>query len=244
MVIGDHSNGGDRSGETGQAGTMRALALSMTLLASPAMASDCTLALVLAADTSSSIDAEEYAAQMDGLAMAFRTQVLRDALLGKPGIHVRASVVHWSGYRHQEQVVPWTALTGPDEIDGFAAQIEAVPRLVDDQATALGKGLEFSARVLAGQPCDRHIIDLTGDGVNNYGIGPEYFDKRGDFDGITINGLVIRGATPDPEPYFRAEVARGPGAFVMAVGGYAGYAEAILEKLLREISPRYTEIAR
>jgi hypothetical protein len=76
--------------------------------------------------------------------------------------------------------------------------------------------------------------------VNNFGIGPHYFAERGDFDGITINGLAIRGALPDPEPYFREHVARGPGAFVMVAGGYGEYAEAILEKLLREISPRYT----
>jgi len=223
---------------------MRAListsALSLALLAPPAAASDCTLALVLAADTSSSIDAEEYAAQMEGLADAFRAPILREALLGNPDIHIRATVVHWSGYRHQEQVVPWTALTGPAEIDGFAARIAAVPRRHDDQATSLGKGLEFSARLLRGQPCDRHLIDVTGDGINNHGIGPDYFARRGDFAGITINGLVIRGATPDPEPHFRADVARGPGAFVIAVGGYAEYADAILEKLLREISPRYT----
>ena len=222
---------------------MRGPVIFLLLLVAPlrsADASDCALALVLATDTSSSINAEEYAAQMDGLAGAFRTDVLREALLGTEGIHIEATVVHWSGYRHQEQVVPWTALTDAGAIDSFAERIEAVPRAADDQATSLGKGLEFSARLLAGRACDRHIIDLTGDGVNNYGIGPQYFAERGDFDGITINGLVIKGALPDPEPYFREEVARGPGAFVMAVGSYDDYAEAILEKLLREISVRYT----
>ncbi len=219
---------------------MRAVALALTLLAPPAAASDCTLALVLATDVSSSIDAAEYAAQMTGMADAFRTPVLRAALLSNPRVHVRATVVHWSGYRHQEQVVPWTALTGPGAVDAFADRIEAVPRRHDDKATALGKGLEFSARLLRGQPCDRHVIDLTGDGENNIGIGPHYFAERGDFDGITINGLAIRGAVPDPEPYFRAEVMRGPGAFVLAARDHAEYADAILRKLLREIAPRYT----
>ena len=218
---------------------MRILAFLLILLATPARASECVLALVLSSDTSSSIDADEYAAQMDGLAGAFRTRLLTDALLGNTGIHVEATVVHWSGYDHQEQVVPWTALTSARAVEAFAQKIEAVPRRHDDQPTALGKGLEFSARLLQDRRCGRHLIDLTGDGINNYGIGPDYFDERGDFAGITINGLVIRGATPDPEPYFREQVARGPGAFVMAVDGYAEYAEAILEKLLREVAPRY-----
>ncbi len=220
---------------------MRALLFLLALLApATARAGECALALVLATDTSSSINAEEYAAQMQGLADAFRADVLREALLGTDGVHIEATVVHWSGYRHQEQVVPWTALTRLEIIDQFANQIEAVPRALDDQATSLGKGLEFSARILRGRACDRQIIDLTGDGVNNVGIGPHYFAERGDFDGITINGLVIKGAMPDPEPYFHEHVARGPGAFVMVAGSYKEYAEAILEKLLREISPRYT----
>jgi hypothetical protein len=219
---------------------MRALALLFILLTAPARASGCGLALVLATDTSSSIDAGEYAAQMDGLADAFRTPILRDALLSNPSVHVSATVVHWSGYRHQEQVVGWTDLTSRDAVEGFARAIRAVPRRHADQATALGKGLEFSARLLRGVRCEREMIDLTGDGINNDGVGPYYFAERGDFGGITINGLAIRGATPDPAPWFREHVARGPGAFVMAVDGYAEYAEAILEKLLREVAPRYT----
>ena len=219
---------------------MRCLVPLLAMLATPVQASTCVLALVLATDTSSSIDAEEYAMQMDGLAEAFRTDVLREALLGTKGVHVRATVVHWSGYKHQEQVVPWTALTSLGVIEAFADRIEAVPRRHGDRPTALAKGLEFSARLLEGQPCERRVIDLTGDGINNHGIGPAYFAERGDFDGLIINGLVVKGAVPDPEPYFRKEVARGPGAFVMVAGNYEEYAEAILEKLLREIAPRYT----
>ena len=219
---------------------MRILPVIAALFTAPARASECALALVLATDTSSSIDAAEYAMQMDGLADAFRTDILREALLGTPGVHVKATVVHWSGYKHQEQVVPWTALTSDIAVEGFANRIEAVPRRHGDRPTALAKGLEFSARLLKGQRCDRHVIDLTGDGINNHGIGPHYFAERGDFDGLVINALVVRGAVPDPEPYFRREVARGPGAFVMVAGSYDEYAEAILEKLLREIAPRYT----
>jgi len=224
---------------------MRALlALSIALLTAlpvaPAQAGGCALALVLATDVSSSIDAREYAAQQDGLADAFRAPALREALLGSGDVHVRVTLVHWSGYRHQEQVVPWTALTDAGAVDGFAARVRAAPRRHDDKATALGKGLEFSARLLRGQPCDRHIIDLSGDGINNIGIGPHYFAERGDFDGITINGLAIRGAMPDPLPYFREHVARGPGSFVVAAEGYGDYARTILRKLLREIALRYT----
>jgi len=89
-------------------------------------------------------------------------------------------------------------------------------------------------------PCARRVIDLSGDGITNWSVEPSYFAERGVFDGITINGLVIKGATPDPEEYFRENVARGPGAFVIVAEDYEAYPEAILEKLLREIVPQYS----
>ncbi len=210
--------------------------LSLTV---PAFAG-CRLALVLATDVSSSIDGDEYRLQMDGIARAFRTPLLRDAMLAVPGAHVTVTVVHWSGYKHQEQVVPWTVLSDEAAIAGFADATAAAPRRFDDRPTAVAKGLQFSAELLKDAPCDRKIIDLTGDGVSNIGIEPIYFARRGLFDGLVINGLAIRGAEPDPEPYYRENVARGAGSFVMAIEDYRDYPAAILQKLLREIAVQYT----
>lgn len=200
----------------------------------------CGLALVLSADVSSSIDAGEYALQMKGLARAFRTRELRQALIGLSNDPVVATVVQWSGYKHQTQDVPWTRLDSEDAIAQFAKAISKIPRGARNQPTALAKGLEFSAKLLHDMPCTRRVIDLSGDGITNWAVEPSYFAERGVFDGMTINGLVIKGAKPDPEEYYRENVARGPGAFVMVAEDYAAYPEAILEKLLREIVPQYS----
>lgn len=205
--------------------------------------SRCGLALVLSVDVSSSIDAGEYYLQTRGLARAFRRSILRDALLGLKREPVVATVVQWSGYHHQEQVVPWTRLDTPGAIESFAKRIIAVPRGARDQPTALAKGLQFAANLLTPMPCTRLVIDVSGDGVNNWGVEPSYFAERGVFDGMTINGLVIKGASPDPEPYYRDHVIRGPGAFVMIAEDYEAYPEAILEKLLREIVPQVSSIS-
>jgi len=206
----------------------------------PAQAQSCGLALVLSTDVSSSIDAEEFSLQMKGIAQAFRNPVLRDALLGQSNDPVVATVVQWSGYQHQTQDVPWTRLDTENAIAGFASATADIPRGAQDQPTALGKGLEFSAKLLHAMPCTRRVIDLSGDGITNWAVEPSYFAERGVFDGITINGLVIKGATPDPEAYYRENVARGPGAFVIVAETYDAYPEAILEKLLREIVPQYS----
>ena len=204
-------------------------------LAMPAKAhAECALALVLALDVSSSIDEGEYRLQQTGLADAFASAVLRDALLGRPA-YVSATVVHWSGFDHQDQVVPWTDLRNMADLDRFVAAIRAVPRGRDDQPTALAKGLQFAAMLLDGRRCARHVIDISGDGVSNWGVPPAYFADQGLFDGITINGLVIKGADPDPEPFYRQQVQRGDFAFVVVADSYADYPRAILRKLLREI---------
>lgn len=217
---------------------LAAVAASLMSLPSAAQTKPCGLALVISVDVSSSIDAGEYYLQMNGVARAFRSKRLREALLGMANAPVVATVVQWSGYDHQTQDVPWTRLDSDKAIRGFARAIANIPRGARNQPTALAKGLEYSANLLREMPCKRQVIDVSGDGVTNWGVEPSYFAERGVFDGMTINGLVIKGATPDPEPYYRNSVVRGPGAFVIVADDYEAYPEAILEKLLREIIPQ------
>jgi hypothetical protein len=54
--------------------------------------------------------------------------------------------------------------------------------------------------------------------------------------GIRINGLPILAVEPDLDVYFRENVIGGPGAFIIPVKSYDAFAEAILRKLVAEIS--------
>jgi hypothetical protein len=54
--------------------------------------------------------------------------------------------------------------------------------------------------------------------------------------GIRINGLPILAVEPDLDQYFRQSVIGGPGAFIIPVKNYDAFAEAILRKLVAEIS--------
>ncbi len=83
--------------------------------------------------------------------------------------------------------------------------------------------------------CARQVIDISGDGENNDGVGPDYFRAQGKLDGITINGLVVQGAFPDPAPYYRDYVIQGPGAFLALARHFDDYPSVIIGKLLREI---------
>ena len=216
-------------------------ALLLGLAPAGAVALDCAAALALGLDMSSSVDARENALQMSGIAAAFRDPAVMDAILYPPGSGVLASAYAWSGFQHQEMLVDWTWLGDEAAILAFADRIERAPRRYDHWPTAVGRALSFGAALHARAPipCARRIIDLSGDGANNDGLDPDWFRERGDFEGLTINGLVIEGADPDPVRYYRAQVLHGPGAFLEIAAGYEDYRRAILQKLLRELQPPF-----
>ncbi len=215
-----------------------ALAAAMVLALQPGTgrAAGCKLALVLALDISSSVNQREYNIQLQGLARAFRTPEVIEAILTPPGAAIAALVYEWSGYNQQDVVIPWTMLDSEAAILDFSATLAAHRRPYTDLTTSLGKAVEYGAMMFArAPPCGRRVIDISGDGENNDGVGPEYFRAQGKLEGITINGLVVQGAYPDPVPYYRDHVIQGPGAFVALARDYDDYPPVMIGKLLREI---------
>ncbi len=76
-----------------------ALAAAMVLAIQPGTgrAAGCKLALVLALDISSSVNQREYKIQLQGLARAFRTPEVIEAILTPQGAAIAAIVYEWSG---------------------------------------------------------------------------------------------------------------------------------------------------
>ncbi|WP_394688598.1 DUF1194 domain-containing protein [Hoeflea sp.] len=196
----------------------------------------CGLSLVLALDVSSSVDDEEFALQTRGLAAALRDPAVRNSIRAAGGI--QATAFEWSGRRQQVDITPWSLLSFDTDIFAFADRIETHQRAYREFPTALGYALGYAATRLRDAPldCVRSVIDVSGDGVNNEGFEPELAYRHFRFSDATVNGLVIQGADPDPVAYYRTEVIRGPGAFVMVASDFRDYEAAMKRKLLREIN--------
>ena len=115
----------------------------------------------------------------------------------------------------------------------FAQAVEDVPRVVPAGATAIGEALAACARLLddAPAPSCRQVIDMVGDGRSNEGIPPEAVRDRLAAAGITINGLCVLHEEPDLVATYTAEVIGGPGAFAVECQDYAGFADAMRQKL-------------
>jgi len=214
-----------------------------------AAAQSCRQALVLALDVSGSVNAVEYAQQVQGLAAALDAPEVRDLILFGAETPVSLIVFEWSSQNHQYIIQPWIDLTSAASLDAAIARIRQHRPVRAGLKTAIGTALLFAENLLrARQNCWTQTIDISGDGKNNIGPSPATVYRRPAFDRVTVNALVVGnpatesgdalGITPETlQDYFRAEVIYGQASFALLANGYADYARAMKLKLIRELQP-------
>lgn len=206
--------------------------LPLIAFASPTYA--CRLALMLAVDVSGSVNPQEFATQMNGLAAALRDPIVSEALVRS---EAAVALMQWTGTRRQAQSLPWTRVLTFDDLEALAQAIEETPRRWRNYSTAIGEALLFGMNAFEEVPdCRRRVIDISGDGRSNEGIAPLHIADRVGGAGITVNALVIIGAESDLPAYFRDNVVIGPNSFVEVAGNYAEFPMRMRLKLLREVA--------
>ena len=208
------------------------------LIAPPVQA--CRLALVLAMDVSSSVDAAEDKLQRGGLASALIDPDVQAAFFAGPD-PVALLIFEWSGRYNQRDLIDWTMIATPADLISVSEDIANSVRSHNDFPTAMGHALGHAARRLQDGPaCLFQTIDMAGDGANNDGFGPAEAYATFPFSGVTVNGLVINAAEFEAEteliPFYRDTVIRGPGSFIEIANGFEDYADAMRRKLIRELS--------
>ncbi len=199
------------------------------------------VALVLALDSSSSVDYGEYALQARGLAQAFRDERVRAAIDGGAYRAVAVAVVEWAsaGAGNQALNIDWHIIDSPQAADQFADELENMPRAFDAGGTSIHDGLLFAQAQFDSCPCAplRRVVDVSGDGRENTRNDVTAARDRLVAAGITINGLPIRNEYADLDQYYRQSVIGGADAFIVPALGYTDFARAITEKLERELLP-------
>ena len=203
-------------------------------------AAECRLALVLAMDVSSSVDAVEDRLQRGGTAAALLSDPVRRAFFASD-LPVALAVYEWSGRYNQATVQDWLLIEGPEDLLNAATQIGLSDRSQTESPTAVGYALGHAATQLAkAAPCAAQTIDLAGDGINNEGFGPAEAYAAFPFAGVIVNGLVVKSGPATEQAaiiaYYRDEVIRGPASFVEVADGFEEYAAAMRRKLLRELT--------
>lgn len=215
-------------------------ALAFLGLAGNGEAAECRLALALAIDVSSSVDADEDILQRSGLAASLIAPEVMAAVFAVPQ-PIALAVYEWSGRYNQELLVDWRLINSRSELIAVAETVGTSKRSHNDFPTAMGHALGFGAGLLEKAPdCLFHTLDMAGDGENNEGFGPTEAYREFPFDGVVVNGLVVNAADYEAEvnliEYYRTTVLRGPGAFLEIAQGFEDYERAMRRKLERELS--------
>ena len=211
---------------------------------SKAQTKSCDLALVLGIDASLSVDDSEYRLQMSGTAAALMDPKVVEAILSVGGIYL--STFEWSGSSSQKLVFGWSWLETRRDIANAAQRLRDHVRQSRNNSTAIGHALRFASDLFLElpAPCFRKVVDVSGDGANNEGFEPATVYRTFAFADISVNGLVIldTGLNPesfytDPVIYYRENVLKGAGSFMIIAGGFGDFERAMRQKLLREILP-------
>ena len=211
----------------------------LLLAASPrsAVAEAVDLQLLFAIDFSPSIDADEYALQIHGLADALRHPDVIAAITAATPNGVAMAVMQWAGPREQIVSVPWSVVADLATAHLFAGAVDKLVRPSTYGGTSIGDALARGVALLDESELRgaRQVIDISGDGSTNLGDSPGPIRHRANARGIVINGLVILNEEPHLGAYYLKRVVGGPGSFVMEVAHFGDFAEAMRMKLIHEI---------
>jgi hypothetical protein len=204
------------------------------------------LALVIATDTSRSVDEVEARLQREGVAAAFRHPQVIEAI--QSGFHRRIGVAYidWSSHMYSTVVLPWRVIDSAASADEYARTLTEAP-ITLGQRTSISEGLDLAYKLLSdgNMQATRRVVDVSGDGPNNYGRPVTESRDEMVAKGITINGLPIINERDrfgpgrylkDLDEYYRGCVIGGTGAFIIVAKDFQDFSNAIRRKLIFEIA--------
>lgn len=228
---------------------------SLLVAAEPAQSIPVDLELILATDTSGSVDATDFALRRSGIETAFRNASIISAI--ENGIIGSIAVALWDFVTNVGVAVDWTQISDAASSNAFADAVAAAGRLGgggDGQAnmlrmaaTAIGTNNFEGTRV---------IVDITSEGVQS-GEGCEFDspdcqatrDARDQFlaaGGSAVNAIWMNdrnffGLDPtdivNAFEYGALSVIGGLDAFQVFAETNQDFVLAIQDKLIREITP-------
>jgi hypothetical protein len=226
-----------------------ALMLGLGAWPSPASAIErVDLELVIATDVSYSIDEAEARLQREGVASAFMSRAVVQAVRSGPLRKIAVAYIDYSSRAYNRVIVDWRVIHDEGSAAAFSRALLAAP-LGSGRHTSISDAVEFAAEMLATNGFDgtRRVIDVSGDGPNNFGRLVNHVRDEAVARGIAINGLPImnendrfnsRYYLPDLDRYYEGCVIGGPGAFIVVARDFKDFARAMRQKLVLEIAGR------
>lgn len=220
-----------------------------SLTSGAASAGGIDLMVVLAADVSRSVDDGEFQLQRKGYAAALTDPRVLTAIHATKSGGIAVCFIEWSGEDDQQVVLPWTEIRDEEEGGGAAATILKAPRSFTGR-TSISAAIDYAMAYFkkAKWPSARRVIDISGDGTSNSGRPITEARDQAVAAGVNINGLAIINDKPNlgysahTNPpgglpnYYRQNVIGGPNSFLIVVKDFNSFADAMANKLAKEIN--------
>ncbi|MBW6422424.1 DUF1194 domain-containing protein [Rhizobium sp. XQZ8] len=197
--------------------------------------------LVLAVDTSRSMDYEEVRVQREGYVEALKHKEFIDAVRTGLTGRIAISYFEWAGEVVPGSVIDWQIIANEQDARAFADRLEARP-INTQRRTSISAAIAQGATMIVANSYRgmRQVIDVSGDGPNNSGNPVVPARDKAVEAGIVINGLALMlrpsGAPGGLDKYYGDCVIGGPGSFVLPVHDIDDFAIAVRRKLVMEIS--------
>lgn len=234
------------------------VALGLTLGAPSAYASviNVDLELIVAIDTSGSVDATDFALRRGGIEAAFRDADVISAIMA--GTTGQISVALWDFGSSVGVAVDWFLISSSAQANSFADAVAGAGRTSNGSGDGQANMLRQAATNVAGNNYSgtRVIVDIVSEGVQS-GEGCSYnvaycqatIDARGTF--LAAGGTAVNAIWMNDRDYFGLDAADAMNAFVYGstsviggAGAFQVFAEtnadftlAFKNKIIREVRP-------
>ena len=195
--------------------------------------------LVLALDSSASVDGQEFKLQIAGIAQAFKDPEVLQAINNLKPFGAAIAVTQWGAAGETRVVVPFTLVQSARDAKAFGFRASLIRRWTRASVTSIATGINDARELIENNDYDgqRKVIDVSGDGQDNGADSLEDARTQARLAGITINGLPISAEDKLLAAYYQNKVISGADAFTEPAYGFEDFARAIKEKLLRELRP-------
>ena len=185
--------------------TMALALLGMVLVTKPAAAVAVDMELILMVDSSFSIDSAEFTLERQGYVDAFKNAAIYNAIQQGANGSIAVSLIYWAGgfpdVNHPNAVsqvlaVDWMLINSQSTSEAFADAVMAATRPTSAEVgtlTAIGDAFLFSyPKFTNGFEGTRRVIDVSGDGVRNFGAQTNTSRDTALANGVTtVNGITI-----------------------------------------------------
>jgi hypothetical protein len=206
----------------------------------PITAPDADMALVVAVDTSNSVDDRRYHLQVEGIAKALEDPGVINAITSGPQGGIFFSLVEWADRPQLD--IPWVRISSANDAKRVAGLVRALPRNPGNFTCMATMLRSVADKVVTQIPAKatRVVIDVSGDGKDDCNTEVPIETIRDEIVGygVTINGLpILEGDEATTlEAWYRDHVMGGVRAFVLPANGFADFGRAIRQKFVVEIS--------